>query len=51
MWYNAALKSPLHALLTKAVSCKCDLCIQVPLVMNEIDWKKKKLFGCPCAYK
>lgn len=36
MWFNVS--APPYALLTKAVSCKCDLlCILEPLVMNRID--------------
>lgn len=51
MWYNAS--APPYALLTKAVSCKCDLlCILVPLVMNGIGWGGgRRVFGCRCAYK
>lgn len=45
MWYNTS--APLYALLTKAVSCKCDLlCVLVPLVMSGIDWGGK---GYPVA--
>ncbi len=50
MWYNAALKCS-RCVLTKAVSCKCNLlCIQVPLVMNKIH-RENIVFGCRCVYK